>query len=56
MLGLALFQFSTSVDDKMYPKMTPTGDAKIKMVNHVDFYFSLAKPSAHTGMYITLKT
>ena len=46
----ALAQFLTRVDDKMYPKITPTGDAKIKIVNQVDFYFSFAKPSANTGI------
>ena len=32
------------------PKTTPKGEAKIKNVNQIDFCFSLANASAHTGM------
>jgi hypothetical protein len=34
----------------MKPETTPKGDAKIKNVSQTDFYFSLAKASAHTGI------
>lgn len=40
----------------MNPKTTPSGDAKIKNVSQTDFYFSLAKASAHTGIKIHTKT
>jgi hypothetical protein len=40
----------------MNPKTTPRGDAKIKNVSQTDFYFSLAKASAHTGIKMHAKT